>query len=73
MDFEKKLEKLEKIVDKMESGELSLDSSLKSFEEVVQLSRECHKQLDEAEQKVKVLLNIDDDGNMETKDFDTKE
>ena len=70
MDFEKKLERLEKIVEKMEGGELSLDASLKSFEEGVKLSRECHKQLDEAEQKVKVLLDIDDSGKAETTDFE---
>ena len=51
MDFEKKLGRLEDIVSGMEKGELSLEESLKSFEEGIKLSRECHKQLNEAEHK----------------------
>lgn len=69
MDFEKKLSRLEEIVNSMEKGELSLEDSLKAFEEGVKLSRECQSQLSEAEQKVKVLLSIDDDGNVEEEDF----
>ena len=69
MDFEKKLSCLEKIVTQMESGEFSLEESLKNFEEGVRLTKECHKQLEEAEQKVKLLLNISDDGVEETSDF----
>ena len=42
MEFEKKLNCLEDIVSKMESGKLSLEESLKSFEEGVRISRECH-------------------------------
>ena len=69
MDFEKKLNRLEEIVGKMETGELSLDDSLKMFEEGVKLSRECNSQLAQAEQKVKLLLNVDDEGNAKTEDF----
>ena len=49
MDFEKKLNRLEEIVGKMENGDLSLDDSLKMFEEGVKLSRECNSQLAQAE------------------------
>ena len=69
MDFEKRLVRLEEIVEKMETGELSLESSLKLFEEGVRLSRECNTQLSEAEQKVKLLLGIDDEGRPVTSDF----
>ncbi|NQZ01538.1 MAG: exodeoxyribonuclease VII small subunit [Bdellovibrionales bacterium] len=69
MKFEKKLDRLEEIVDKMESGDLSLDQSLKMFEEGVKLSRECHSQLDEAEQKVQLLLEVDEDGVADTEEF----
>ncbi len=69
MDFEKKLNRLEEIVSKMENGELSLDESLKMFEEGVQLSRECNSQLAQAEQKVKLLLSVDESGNAKTEDF----
>ncbi|MDX9730326.1 MAG: exodeoxyribonuclease VII small subunit [Bdellovibrionales bacterium] len=70
MEFEKKLKRLEDIVEKMESGELSLDDSLKLFEEGVSLSRDCQSQLSSAEEKVKVLLSVDDDGRAETRDFE---
>lgn len=73
MDFEKKLSRLEEIVNKMEGGELSLEDSLKCFEEGVKLSRECNTQLVMAEQKVKVLLAVDANGNATTEDFQIKE
>ena len=69
MDFEKRLERLEELVASMESGELSLEDSLKNFEEGVKLSREYHKQLNEAEQKVKLLLSVNDEGHAITEDF----
>lgn len=69
MDFEKKLERLETIINKMESGDLSLEDSLKLFEEGIKHSRECHKQLTEAEEKVKVLLKVEA-GQAVTEDFD---
>ncbi len=70
MDFEKKLSRLEEIVEKMESGDLQLDDSLKLFEEGVKLSRDCNQELDKAEQKVKLLLKVDDDGQVTDKDFE---
>ncbi len=69
MDFEKKLGRLEEIVGKMETGELSLEDSLKLFEEGVKLSRDCNVQLSEAEQKVKLLLGVDENGQAQTRDF----
>jgi exodeoxyribonuclease VII small subunit len=54
--FEEALTKLEEIVKKMESGDLTLEESLKSFEEGVRLSRFCAKKLDEAERRIEVLL-----------------
>jgi exodeoxyribonuclease VII small subunit len=73
MEFEKKLGRLEEIVSKMESGDLSLEDSLKMFEEGVKLSRECNTQLQVAEQKVKVLLSVDAQGQANTEDFQMKE
>lgn len=69
MDFEKKLNRLEEIVHKMEKGDLALDESLKLFEEGVKLSRECHQRLNEAESKVKLLVTVDNNGQAVTKDF----
>ena len=54
--FEDNLNRLEEIVRKMESGDLSLDEALKAFEEGIKLSRLCAKKLDEAERRVEVLL-----------------
>lgn len=71
MEFEKKLKRLEDIVEKMESGDLSLDDSMQLFEEGVKMSRECQSQLTVAEEKVKLLLSIDADGKAVTRDFDS--
>ncbi|MGR9115889.1 MAG: exodeoxyribonuclease VII small subunit [Gammaproteobacteria bacterium] len=54
--FEESLAELEQLVEQMEQGELSLEDSLKSFERGVNLTRTCQKALQEAEQKVQILL-----------------
>ena len=69
MDFEKKLTRLEDIVEKMESGDLALEESLKLFEEGVKLTRECNAQLSEAEQKVRLLIGVDENGEAITQSF----
>jgi len=51
-NFEAALKQLEKILSSMEEGGLSLEASLKSFEEGIELTRHCQKLLQEAEQKV---------------------
>ncbi len=71
MSFEKKLSRLEEIVQKMESGEMSLDESLSLFEEGVKLSRECGRELNEAEQKVKKLVGVDATGEPIVEDFNS--
>jgi exodeoxyribonuclease VII small subunit len=69
MQFEKKLSRLEEIVSKMEGGEQTLEESLKLFEEGIQLSRVCQKELEDAEQKVELLLGQDSAGKPVTQDF----
>lgn len=54
--FEVSLEKLEKIVEKLESGELSLEDSLKQFEEGMRLSKFCEERLNEAKKKIEILM-----------------
>ncbi|HIC91927.1 MAG TPA: exodeoxyribonuclease VII small subunit [Syntrophaceae bacterium] len=66
--FENALKRLEEIVNKLESGDLPLDESLKIFEEGVKLSRFCAKKLDEAERKVELLLK-NEEGKFTTKPF----
>ncbi len=68
IDFEKALSELEVLVAKMESGDLSLEESLKAFEDGVKLTRDCQSRLASAEQRVKVLM--EKQGELITADFD---
>lgn len=65
IDFESSLKKLESIVTKLEDENINLEDSVKSFEAGINLVKECQKQLEEAELKVKELL---DDGTTEELD-----
>ena len=60
--FEASLSNLEKIVRRLEEGDLPLEESLKLFEDGVRLSRECQERLNQAERRIEVLLK-DEDGN----------
>ena len=60
--FETSLKELERIVSKLEDGDLSLEESLKLFEDGVKLSRECQERLNQAERRIEVLLK-DEAGN----------
>jgi exodeoxyribonuclease VII small subunit len=55
--FEDSLQELEALVERMEQGQLPLDDALKAFERGVQLSRICRNALQEAEQKVQILMD----------------
>jgi len=66
--FEDALNKLEKIVSKLEEGDIPLEESLKLFEEGIRLSRFCNQKLDEAEKKVEILLK-DKDGLLKSQPF----
>jgi exodeoxyribonuclease VII small subunit len=69
--FEESLKKLESIVDKLEKGDLSLEESLKLFEEGVGLSATCKKEIEEAEGKVQMLIK-QRDGSLKTEPFPTE-
>jgi exodeoxyribonuclease VII small subunit len=56
LKFEESLQRLEKIVADLEKGEVSLEKSLTLFEEGMQLSGQCRKELEQAEGKVEILL-----------------
>lgn len=56
IDFEGALRELEELVERMEQGELSLEQSLKDFERGIALTRTCQQALQEAEQKVQILM-----------------
>ncbi len=56
-DFETAMTELEELVAQIETGNLSLEESLKQFEQGIKLSRTCQKALTEAEQRVKILTD----------------
>ncbi|MDD5758267.1 MAG: exodeoxyribonuclease VII small subunit [Desulfobulbaceae bacterium] len=66
--FEESLEKLEQITREMENGDLSLESSLKKFDEGIRLADFCTKKLDEAQKKIDILINRD--GALNAEPFD---
>ncbi|MDG2093317.1 MAG: exodeoxyribonuclease VII small subunit [SAR86 cluster bacterium] len=65
IDFESSLKELESIVKKLEDENINLEDSVKSFEAGINLVKECQKQLEKAELKVKELL---DDGSSQELD-----
>ena len=69
--FETALDKLEKLVEKMESGDLPLDESLRIFEEGVKLTRDCQQALAQAEQKVKLLM--EENGEISSTNFEAED
>ena len=71
MKFEEALKRLEKIVEELENGSLSLDESLEKYEEGIKLSKACSKKLEVARKKVEILLKSED-GSVELKAFDEK-
>ena len=70
-DFEKALEELESLVEQLESGDLSLDESLKQFKRGIELTRHCQGVLDQAQQSVEKLINTDDESSAVS--FDTSD
>jgi exodeoxyribonuclease VII small subunit len=65
--FEDTLAELEQLVNRLERGDISLEESLQSFERGVNLTRSCQKALQEAEQKVQIL--IDKNGSQALESF----
>jgi exodeoxyribonuclease VII small subunit len=71
ISFEKALEKLEKVVEELEAGDLSLDDSLKKYEEGIKLARACQGKLDKAKQRIEELEK-DASGKFKKKTFQEK-
>ncbi|MDD2897964.1 MAG: exodeoxyribonuclease VII small subunit [Desulfuromonadaceae bacterium] len=70
--FEASLKKLEEIVTRLETGSLSLEDSLKAFEEGVKHSAFCSSRLEDAERRVEILLK-QKDGSLKREPFDAGE
>lgn len=69
--FEKSLERLEVIVQEMESGTLSLDKMMKHFEEGMSLVKSCSEKLNEVEHKIEILVKKN--GQITTEPFTAPE
>ncbi len=69
VDFAATVEQLERLVERLESGELSLEGSLAAFEQGLRLTREAQRRLDAAELRVRTLVESPD-GNIELSAFD---
>lgn len=61
VNFEELIEKLEEITNKLEKEQLSLDESVKLFEEGMQISKECNSKLEDAEKRITILINQNDE------------
>ncbi|MDA0823915.1 MAG: exodeoxyribonuclease VII small subunit [Proteobacteria bacterium] len=72
INFESSIAELEKLVEKMEGGEFSLEESLKQFENGIALARSCQQALREAEQKV-FQLTKDEQGSAQLTPFEPSE
>jgi exodeoxyribonuclease VII small subunit len=70
--FEEALEELEKVVERLESGELSLEDSLAAFEQGVSLVRYCNQRLNEVERKIELLVK-DKEGKLQLKSLEDLE
>ncbi|MBQ3226329.1 MAG: exodeoxyribonuclease VII small subunit [Clostridia bacterium] len=70
--FEDNMLELETVVSRLESGDATLDESMKLFEQGIKLSKSCRTMLDKAEQKVTILLQNDDGSEVE-EEFDVQE
>ena len=68
--FEEALQKLELAVEKLDEGSLSLEEAMSTFEDGVRWSRECHQFLEQAEERVDIILK-NENGKYETKPFET--
>ena len=71
VNFEKALAELEKLVEEMEQGDLSLEESLKRFEKGIALTAECQQALQKAELKVQEL--VEKNGKLLEKDFEVND
>lgn len=69
--FEESLKELESIVKKLEGGETTLDEMLELFEQGIARTKECNAQLENAEQKISILMK-DSSGEMKEKTFNVE-
>lgn len=69
VSFEHALDRLKSAVRELESGELTLEDSLKTFEQGIKYLKECHTRLNEVEKRLRLLVDVDEAGRATTKEF----
>lgn len=72
IDFEQSLSQLETLVASLESGDMSLEDSLKAFESGIKITRDCQEALKEAEQRVEILIR-NRAGELQASSFDVQD
>jgi len=70
-NFEEMIKELEQIAKDLESGNLSLDDSVKKFEQGMEISKGCSKILEEAEKRISILIK-NSDGEIKEENFEVK-
>ena len=70
ISFEHSFEELQEIISKLEDGKLTLSDSLKNYELGIRRLKECHRALNQAENRIRILTKLDADGNLDMSEFD---
>ncbi len=70
--FETALQQLQEIVSQLENGNLTLTESLEKYELGINNLNRCYQALEQAQKKIELLVNLDEDGNLITKPFDDR-
>ena len=68
--FESSLENLRQVVSELENGNLSLSDSLDKYEQGVANLKSCYEALNQAQRKIELLVDLDEEGNLVTRPFD---
>lgn len=68
LKFEEAITELDKIVDRLENGDLTIDSAIDEFKKGIKLYNDCYKKIEEAEGKIKIILE-NEDGTIEENNF----
>lgn len=71
-NFESAFAKLEEIVGQLEQGQLSLADSLDRYEEGVRYLKQCYAALNQAERRIELMVELDEDGRLVTEPFETE-
>ncbi|MDB2686904.1 exodeoxyribonuclease VII small subunit [Mariniblastus sp.] len=68
--FEQSLEQLKQVVAELETGNLTLTESLEKYQQGIANLKQCHASLENAKKQIEILVDLDEDGNLQTQTFD---